>query len=112
MQKSQSQTQVEDNKKEWRPFWILSIIIVGFIFSFNHLLSFFTGLATPSGVGEFGDQFGVLNTLFTGLAFAGLIVTILLQSDQLKMQNKEFLRQKNMEPYKFLILKYLVTLTE
>ncbi len=29
--------------------------------------------------GVFGDAFGVLNALFSGLAFAGLIVTILLQ---------------------------------
>lgn len=35
---------------------------------------------------EFGDMFGGLNALFTGLAFAGIIVTILLQREDLKSQ--------------------------
>ena len=29
--------------------------------------------------GTFGDNFGALNALFSGLAFAGVIVTILIQ---------------------------------
>jgi hypothetical protein len=36
--------------------------------------------------GQFGDMFGVVNTLFTGLAFAGLIYTILLQRKDFEMQ--------------------------
>ena len=32
--------------------------------------------------GQFGDAFGALNALFTGLAFAGLIITVFLQQDQ------------------------------
>ncbi|WP_426400984.1 hypothetical protein ACN9M1_27810 (plasmid) [Ralstonia sp. R-29] len=41
------------------------------------------------GAGVFGDAFGGLNTLFTALAFAGLIVTIFLQRQQLIDQRKE-----------------------
>lgn len=37
----------------------------------------------------FGDSFGVLTSLFSGLAFAGLIITILLQKDELALQRKE-----------------------
>jgi hypothetical protein len=39
--------------------------------------------------GQFGDMFGVLNALFSGLAFAGIIVTILLQSEELSLQRVE-----------------------
>ena len=36
--------------------------------------------------GQFGDAFGAVNALFSGLAFAGLIVALLLQRDDLKTQ--------------------------
>ena len=32
--------------------------------------------------GQFGDQFGAVNALFSGLAFAGLIFTIILQKKE------------------------------
>lgn len=51
-------------------------------------------------IGPFGDSFGALNTLFAGLAFAGIIVTIKQQSEDLKSTqqeikntNREFARQ-------------------
>jgi hypothetical protein len=39
--------------------------------------------------GVFGDSFGALTSLFSGLAFSGMIVTILLQRDELELQRKE-----------------------
>jgi hypothetical protein len=39
--------------------------------------------------GQFGDLFGGVNALFTGLAFAGVIYTILLQRSELKLQREE-----------------------
>lgn len=39
--------------------------------------------------GTFGDQFGAVNALFSGLAFAGLIYTILLQHEELSLQRQE-----------------------
>ena len=44
--------------------------------------------------GTFGDSFGVLNTLFSGLAFAGIIVTIKMQNDEMREQRKELQKQK------------------
>ena len=41
--------------------------------------------------GQFGDMFGAINALFTALAFAGLIYTVLLQRDQLALQQKEII---------------------
>lgn len=39
--------------------------------------------------GQVGDMFGVVNSLFSGLAFAGLIYTIILQRNELALQRKE-----------------------
>lgn len=38
--------------------------------------------------GTFGDSFGALNAMFTGLGFMGLLVTILLQREDLKITRK------------------------
>lgn len=39
--------------------------------------------------GTFGDMFGGINTLFSGLAFAGVIYAIILQSKELSLQREE-----------------------
>lgn len=39
--------------------------------------------------GAFGDKFGAINALFSGLAFAGIIFTILLQRRDLSLQRQE-----------------------
>ena len=39
--------------------------------------------------GQFGDQFGALNALFSALAFAGLIYTIFIQKKELELQRDE-----------------------
>ena len=57
----------------WALCWILAIL----------------GYGKPSGAGEFGDMFGAINALFSGLAFAGLIFTILLQMEELRAQRVE-----------------------
>lgn len=43
--------------------------------------------------GAFGDKFGAINALFSGLAFAGLITTILLQRRELAETREAFERQ-------------------
>lgn len=43
--------------------------------------------------GVFGDSFGALNTLFSGLAFTGIIVSIFLQSIELKETRNEIKNQ-------------------
>lgn len=43
--------------------------------------------------GEFGDMFGCLSCLFSGLAFAGLIFTIVQQNQMIENESKE--RRKN-----------------
>lgn len=44
-------------------------------------------------LGTFGDSFGALNTLFSGLAFSGIIISIFLQSKELKETRGEIKAQ-------------------
>lgn len=45
--------------------------------------------------GTFGDMFGAVNALFSGLAFASLIYTIFLQRHELKLQREELSLTRN-----------------
>jgi hypothetical protein len=36
--------------------------------------------------GQFGDLFGSINALFSGLAFAGVVVALILQNEELRRQ--------------------------
>lgn len=51
--------------------------------------SVFNGQLGQQNIGLFSDGFGIINALFSGLAFAGLIVTILLQREELKATREE-----------------------
>ncbi len=48
---------------------------------------------SPEKAGQFGDMFGAINTLFSGLAFAGILYTILLQKRELRETRNEFVEQ-------------------
>jgi hypothetical protein len=43
----------------------------------------------------FGDMFGAANALFSGLAFCGLVVTLLLQGQATKVQNEQLKLQND-----------------
>lgn len=45
-------------------------------------------------VGVFGDTFGALNTIFSGMAFAVLVITLSKQSEELKLQREELQMQR------------------
>lgn len=65
---------------------ITSMIIYGFIL--------FNTIADASERGQFGDMFGAITSLFTGLAFAGAILAVRLQSQELAMQREEMALQR------------------
>ncbi|NQX57523.1 hypothetical protein [Paenibacillus qinlingensis] len=44
--------------------------------------------------GTAGDMFGAINSLFTGLAFAGIIFTIIIQRQELSLQREELKLQR------------------
>lgn len=54
-----------------------------------YTLAVFSTLNSMEFRGQFGDLFGGANALFTGLAFAGVIYTIMLQRTELKLQRLE-----------------------
>ena len=68
--------------------FILAVVLV-FLFQVGYAIAVFYRFPAMETRGQFGNLFGGLNALFTGLAFAGLIYTILLQRDELKLQRDE-----------------------
>lgn len=78
-------------EKEDKEYWIwiigssFALVIIGFWF-----FTYFN-LKEVDFVdrGTFGDMFGSINALYSGLAFAGIIFTILLQRKELKYQREE-----------------------
>ncbi len=72
------------------------VFIVWAVFS-ALILVFINGLPlfNVNNIGAYGDSFNILTSLFTGLAFAGVIVSIVLQTQELKEAREEFEGQKN-----------------
>ena len=69
------------------------ILLVLIIWSGSAFL-IFCGLDSWSERGTFGDLFGAVNALFSGLAFAGLIYTIILQKEDIEIQRKEIAQNR------------------
>lgn len=67
--------------------WLFPALLFGFVLTVWVLTGFF--LADDPQRGTFGDMFGSVNALFSGLAFAALIYTIFLQRRELKLHHKE-----------------------
>jgi len=65
-----------------------------------------------SKAGVFGDSFGVVNSLFSGLAFAGLIIAILLQRQELGESREIFKSQKFDDTFYRLLDFYKANLNE
>lgn len=68
-------------------FVVGSCIIVIVTCAYPYVLKRIVGLPCAGEMGQYGDVYGGLNTLFTGLAFVGLGVTIWLQIKERKGQN-------------------------
>jgi hypothetical protein len=49
-------------------------------------------LQPPRHAGEFGDQFGIASALFSGLAFAGVFIAVIMQARDLALTQKELRR--------------------
>ena len=49
------------------------------------------GICDVADQGQFGDKFGAVNALFSALAFAGVILTVFLQKEELCEQRKELI---------------------
>lgn len=75
-------------------FIVWLIFFISVIFLTKDISLSFTPSMTSSNLGVFGDSFNVLTSLFTGLAFAGVIISIVLQTKELQETQKEFKGQK------------------
>jgi len=68
-------------KKYW--WFFLAITLTWFLYAFVMLvLKCMTGTSIAQA-GQMGDTFGALNALFSGLAFAGLIISIRQQQEEI-----------------------------
>ena len=95
-------------KVRWWPFWLIISFVV--IFWFALVMEWFPWWTERNDRGAFGDSFGVINALFSGLAFAGVICAILLQKKDLDLQRsaikgqKEAFQKQNFESSFFQLL--------
>jgi len=78
---------INEDKIEDRKIYKIGVISVLVIIAL-WILTYFL-LRDIDKRGTLGDMFGTLNALFSGLAFAGIIFTILLQRKELKYQREE-----------------------
>lgn len=77
---------MKKNKFIW--FIILGAILIGALWVGSWLLIDYN-IENSTNRGEFGDKFGAINSLFSGLAFLGLIITLLFQKEELELQRQE-----------------------
>jgi|AntRauTorckE6833_2_1112554.scaffolds.fasta_scaffold02036_1 hypothetical protein len=78
--------------KYLRFFIIISSVLL--IISILYPIIIFNSFGDWVKIGTFGDSFGALNALFSGLALTGVIVTILIQKTELKNQRTELELQR------------------
>jgi hypothetical protein len=73
----------------WKPFLIGgAAVLTSQILFYAVVTRFIVSWADRS---SFGDMFGAINTLFSGLAFAGVIYAIFLQRRELELQRQELI---------------------
>lgn len=86
-----------DSKESKNDLWRTLLITGGVVFAFWLLSWILIDLCISEcdNRGTFGDKFGAVNALFSGLAFAGLIVTLLYQKEELKLQREELKETRN-----------------
>lgn len=90
---SENKEEPQNKKDSNILIWLCAIGSVLFILAlviayFSYLQSKFP-LFSRGDYATLGDSFGILSSLFSGLAFAGLIVTIVMQNKTLKLQMEE-----------------------
>ena len=80
-------TEKESNPWRWVAYFtaVVAVVVAGWFISWA-LITW--KLGNPGQPGAFGDMFGAVNALFSGLAFAGVIVAILMQREELSLQRK------------------------
>lgn len=79
-------------------FVLLIAVVLGLCWGGWYLIDHYVepapGETLTAARGAFGDKFGALNAVFSALAFAGIIFTILLQRRELSFQRNEIRESK------------------
>lgn len=119
------------NNDSWGKYmmWACIIVLLIMVVAYIVISCSFSDMAKR---GQFGDMFGALNALFSGLAFAGLIITIRQQhidldyqwqtvkqtNDEMERQTKEFeiqnrtLKRQQFDNTFFELLRMLLSIVE
>ena len=79
--------ELEKSPKNYKKIISWSGIGVLIVWAATFLLYYF--IDDEAKQGQFGDMFGAANALFSGLAFAGLIITLIQQREELSLQRNE-----------------------
>ncbi|WP_100637295.1 hypothetical protein [Marinomonas sp. ef1] len=94
-EKNKAPTETTDEKPKesfklviWLSFGFIVTFVLGYL-GFLVYVSWPISEWSVSKAASLGDSFGILSSLFSGLAFAGLIVTIVMQNKTLKAQMEE-----------------------
>ena len=77
--------------KHYNRWTIILGVLCLFLLCWVGLISYF---GMPSNAGTFGDQFGAVNALFSALALAGVIYTLIQQQNSMKAQQREFMNSR------------------
>jgi hypothetical protein len=81
------------NEVSYKPlFFFFFLIILLWLFAWHFVGS---SLNSWDERGAFGDMFGAINALFSGLAFGGVIFAILLQRKELELQRQELVQTRD-----------------
>lgn len=82
---------LEENDQDIKPIAVraFAVVISFFVVWFVAVVLLAPKMKGFVGIGAFGDAFGVINALFSGLALAAVAVTLWLSLKQLKVQQAE-----------------------
>ena len=73
-------------------FFLIVFVVIGiWLFTPYAVSSLYPSMIEQ---GQFGDLYGSINALFSGLAFVGLIFTIYMQKEELALQREELRLQR------------------
>lgn len=85
-----------------RKILFASALVTAIFLAFSiYVLQFFEFPLNNATAGTFGDAFGALNCLFSGLGFAAVLVTLWQQQRQIDAQTSEQFEEKQKERSKF-----------
>lgn len=77
----------EKSPKNYTMYIVGSVLVVIAVWAATFILYYLYNKSEERG--QFGDMFGAVNALFSGLAFAGLIITLIQQREELSLQRNE-----------------------